>query len=121
MTMTRRGHHRLEDFNRFLVGNASALEHEPNGKIAFDQQVRLGELGGEMKVAHLPCPVSGFLLVGIRHTKDLFGLLIYNVVPVLLGMKTNSVPEGRFQIETKVGPVLRLPSPSTLGQNSPFH
>ena len=36
MTMTRIRHHRLEDFKRFLVGNASAVEHEPNGKIAFD-------------------------------------------------------------------------------------
>jgi hypothetical protein len=93
----------------------------PYGKIAFHQQVGLRELSGEMKVAHLPCPVSGFPLVRIRDSKDFFGFLVYDVILVFLRVKTNSMSERRFQIETEVSPVLCLPTPSALGKNSPFH
>ena len=78
-------------------------------------------MGRKMEVTYLPCQVSGFLLVGIGNPKDRFGLLVYDVVGIVSRVKTNSMPEGRLQIETKVSPIVRLSPPAALGKNSSFH
>ena len=65
-----------------------------------------------MKVAHLPCPVSGFLVVGIRHPKDLFGLLIYKIVLCPLGhenkFRAGGVLPDRNQSRSRPPPVLAI-------------
>ncbi len=121
MTVSGSGHHRLKDFNRLNEGNPITVQHMPDCKIAFHQQVGLRKLSGKVQVTHLPCPMSGFPLIGVRYPEDLFRLLIYYVIPVLFGVKANSMSERGLQIETEVCPILRLPAPSSFGKDSPFH
>ena len=70
MTVSGSGHHRLKDFNRLNEGNPITVQHMPDGKIAFHQQVGLRKLSGKVKVTHLPCPMSGFPLIGGKVPED---------------------------------------------------
>ena len=121
MVMTGCRHHGLKHFLGFLERDIVALQHLADCEIIFHQQVPVRELGGEVQVADLPSSVSRFLRIGIGHLEHGFGFLLDEITVIFTCEKNVTVAQWDGKIEAELGTVLRLASPTALGQYAPFH
>ena len=94
MVMTGGGHDRLKDFFGFLERDVVALEHLAYGEVVLHQQVTIGELSGEVKVADLPSPVGSFARIGVGNLENGLRELLDEVVLLLREVECIAVVKG---------------------------
>ena len=118
--MTGGGHDGLEYFFGLLERNVVALEHLADCKVVFDEKIAIGELCGKVKIAYLPSTMSRFARIGISDLENLLGQLL-DLVALLIGeVKLVAMLQRSGQVKTEVGSIVRLTTPTALGQYATF-